>query len=77
MIGTVEASLIRQYKPIWNNTIDGFGNHTPGKGRFKQAKSDWDVLHPGRKWAGLCTGKAASKSEVEQKVKEYFNGMDE
>lgn len=77
MIGTVEASLIRLYKPIWNNAIDGFGNHTPGKGRFKQAKSDWDVLHPGRKWAELCTGKAASKSEVEQKVKEYFSGVDE
>lgn len=76
MIGTVEASLIRQYKPIWNNMIDGFGNHTPGKGRFKQAKSDWDVLHPGRNWAAKCTGKASSLLEVEQKVKDYFNVHD-
>lgn len=76
MIGTVEASLIRQYKPIWNTMIDGFGNHTPGKGRFNQAKSDWEVLHPGRDWAAKCTGKAASLLEVEQKVKDYFSVHD-
>lgn len=73
MIGTVEAALIRFYTPIWNNTIDGFGNHTPGKGRFQQAKSDWDVLHPGREWADKCTGKGSSIEEVERKVKDYFN----
>jgi hypothetical protein len=28
--------------------VDGFGNHDPGKGRYKQARSDWDVIHPGR-----------------------------
>lgn len=73
MIGTVEASLIRHYKPIWNNTIDGFGNHTPGAGRFKQAKSDWDIIHPGREWAKKCTGVSSTKEEVELKIKEYFN----
>lgn len=72
MIGTVEASLIRHYKPVWNSCIDGFGNHTPGAGRFQQAKSDWDVIHPGRKWADECKGKAASKEEVEMKIKKYF-----
>ena len=73
MIGTVEAALLRFYTPIWNNTIDGFGNHTPSKGRFQQAKSDWDVLHPGREWADKCTGKGSSIEEVERKVKDYFN----
>ena len=77
MIGTVEASLIRQYKPIWNFAIDGFGNHTPGKGRFKQAKSDWDVLHPGREWAEKCTGKPSSIGDVEQIVKDYFDKIHE
>ena len=48
LIGTVEAALIRTYQPIWNTLIDGFGNHDPGKGRYEQAKSDWDVCHPGR-----------------------------
>lgn len=72
MIGTVEASLIRQYKPVWNSCIDGFGNHTPGSGRFKQAKSDWDVIHPGREWAKKCTGKASARKDVELKLRNYF-----
>ena len=72
MIGTVEASLIRQYRPVWNSCIDGFGNHTPGAGRFKQAKSDWDVIHPGREWAKKCTGKASTKKDIETKLKDYF-----
>ncbi len=72
MIGTVEASLIRYYRPVWNCIVDGFGNHTPGAGRFNQAKSDWDVLHPGREWARKCMGKASEKKEVEEKVKRYF-----
>ena len=58
LIGTIEAALIRQYLPIWNSTIDGFGNHDPGSGRYEQAKSDWDVLHPGRHWASKCKGKS-------------------
>lgn len=72
MISTVEAALIRQYTPLWNSTIDGFGNHTPGKGRFRQAKSDWDVLHPGRAWAAKCTGEAATLSKVNEKVTKHF-----
>jgi hypothetical protein len=27
LIGTVEAQLIRRYRPLWNTIIDGFGNH--------------------------------------------------
>lgn len=54
LIGTVEASLIRHYLPIWNCLVDGFGNHDPGKGRYEQAQSDWDRLHPGRRWASKC-----------------------
>ena len=34
MIGTIEAALIRCYTPVWNSSIDGFGNHDPGKGRY-------------------------------------------
>jgi hypothetical protein len=46
-----ESLLIRQFRPLWNVTIDGFGNHDPGSGRHKQQRSPWDVLHPGRSWA--------------------------
>lgn len=73
LIGTVEAALIRYYTPVWNSAIDGFGNHDPGKGRYNQAKSDWDVLHPGRVWANKCTGKSASLCEVENKVRNFMN----
>jgi hypothetical protein len=46
-----ESLLIRQFRPLWNVAIDGFGNHDPGSGRHRQQKSPWDVLHPGRSWA--------------------------
>jgi hypothetical protein len=51
MIGTVEAALIKWKTPLWKSFLDGFGNHDPGKGRYQQSKSDWDVVHPGRPWA--------------------------
>ena len=64
LIGTVEAALIRSYKPIWNSLIDGFGNHDPGSGRYEQAMSDWDVCHQGRSWAKKCNGKHNAKSKL-------------
>jgi hypothetical protein len=75
MIGALESALIRQYNPLWNTVVDGFGNHTPGKGRWDQAKSEWDVLHPGRDWAEKCKGKAVSKRTVVAKVKKYMDGL--
>jgi hypothetical protein len=48
-----ESMLISRYQPVWNFVLDGFGNHDPGKGRYNQQKSAWDVLHPGRPWANL------------------------
>ena len=72
LIGTVEASLIRYYKPIWNIKIDGFGNHDPGSGRYNQAKSDWDIIHPGRTWAEKLKGDSPNQNIVEEKVVEYF-----
>ncbi len=75
LIGTVEAALIRQYKPLWNVILDGFGNHDPGSGRYEQTKSDWDVLHPGRPWADRCKGKPTKKSELTSIVNEYFRDV--
>lgn len=72
LIGTVEAALIRLYKPIWNTVIDGFGNHDPGKGRYNQAKSEWDTLHPGRAWADKCMGTAPDLGAIRAKVQQYF-----
>ena len=72
LIGTVEAALIRCYTPVWNSSIDGFGNHDPGKGRYNQAKSEWDILHPGRPWACKCKGESPALADVESKVREYL-----
>ena len=46
-----ESLLIETFNPLWNRLVDGFGNHDPGKGRYNQMRSAWDVLHPGRPWA--------------------------
>ena len=47
-VALAESALIGAYAPVWNGTIDGFGNHDPGKGRAAGRISRWDVLHPGR-----------------------------
>lgn len=73
MIGTIEAALIKLNKPLWNTNMDGFGNHTPGKGRFEQAKSDWDVIHVGREWADKCNGIPTELGEVMKNVKKHFD----
>lgn len=64
MIGTLEASIIKWKKPLWNSFLDGFGNHDPGKGRYEQAKSDWDVVHPGRAWAKKCKGATPLRKDI-------------
>jgi len=73
MISAVEAALIKLKLPLWNVVIDGFGNHTPGKGRFEQAKSDWDVIHPGRDWANKCNGQHNEASAILDRIKYYFS----
>lgn len=50
-IPLAEQLLITSFHPAWNKLIDGFGNHDPGKGRREQLNSEWDTIHPGRRWA--------------------------
>ncbi len=69
LIVPIEAGLIRRFKPIWNSVVDGFGNHDPGSGRYDQAKSAWDVLHPGRPWAAKLKGRAPDQQAVIESVK--------
>ena len=76
MIGTIEAALIKLNRPLWNSAMDGFGNHTPGMGRFEQARSDWDVMHPGRPWAARCKGKPKNdKKAVLENIKKHFGSL--
>jgi hypothetical protein len=72
LIGTVEAALIRKYQPLWNTLLDGFGNHDPGKGRYEQAMSDWDVCHPGRLWAKKCRGRHSDREKLVKNIAEFM-----
>ena len=71
LISTVEATLIRTYNPLWNAVVDGFGNHDPGSGRYNQARSEWDVLHPGRSWANRLTGRPPRLEEILAKTQQH------
>lgn len=75
MIGTIEAALIKLNRPLWNTTLDGFGNHTPGAGRFDQAKSDWDVIHEGRSWAPKCRGVHNEREQLLAHIKRHLNEL--
>lgn len=68
LIGAIEAGLIRKHSPIWNCLIDGFGNHDPGSGRYNQAPSEWDVLHPGRSWVSKLTGQPPNVTSIRAKL---------
>ncbi len=59
-----ESLLIDRFSPIWNTLIDGFGNHDPGSGRRNQARSRWDVLHPGRVWADRLRENDSNAQEI-------------
>jgi hypothetical protein len=72
LISTVEAELIRRYRPPWNTVVDGFGNHDPGSGRYNQAISEWDVLHPGREWATRLTGVPPQLKTIIEKVNRHL-----
>jgi Eco29kI restriction endonuclease len=75
MIGTIEAALIKLNQPLWNAALDGFGNHDPGRGRYEQAKSDWDVIHPGRPWAERCQGRPKGESVILSNIERHLKCM--
>ncbi len=51
-ISLAERFLLNHFRPLWNTVLDGFGNHDPGRGRANSARPRWDIMHPGRPWAG-------------------------
>jgi hypothetical protein len=71
-----ESLLISKFAPVWNTTVAGFGNHTPGRGRDKTMKPRWDELHPGRKWAAkLKSNPAAPAAVVAQEAEDYLRAF--
>ncbi len=65
-----EALLIEMFPPLWNVLVDGFGNHDPGKGRYNQQRSAWDVIHPGRPWAARLQPNKKSPQQIIEQVQE-------
>jgi len=75
LITAVENAVIRRYRPLWNSIIDGFGNHDPGSGRYNQAPSEWDTLHPGRSWAEKLTGQSPEWARIIEKIRQYKDSL--
>ena len=71
-IPLAESLLIERFEPLWNQVMDGFGNHAPGKGRYEQKMSQWDSIHPGRSWATRLKQLDISESELKNNVKEFI-----
>jgi hypothetical protein len=67
-----ESLLIAKFTPLWNSEVDGFGNHTPGKGRYEGLRPRWDVLHPGRAWAENCAERLETQVEIIRDVEVFF-----
>lgn len=67
-----ESLLIAKFAPIWNNIVDGFGNHAPGKGRHEGKRPLWDVLHPGRAWALKCAARDETPAQIEAQVRNFL-----
>lgn len=67
-----EALLISTFNPVWNQLIDGFGNHDPGAGRYNGLRPLWDVLHPGRHWAEKCKSRTETVEDIGQKIIDFY-----
>lgn len=65
-VPVAEQWTIRQYSPLWNQIVDGFGNHDPGTGRHGTAISVWDTLHPGR--TASWTANLVSRSDTPEQI---------
>lgn len=72
MIATVENVLIREYAPLWNSEIDGFGNNDPGVNRYDQILAAWDTLHPGRSWEQKWRGPRLEIDTLQARVRTYL-----
>lgn len=67
-IPLIENLMIARFAPIWNNPVEGFGNHDPGAGRYNGLRPRWDVLHPGRPWADKCKQRSETAEGISGEV---------
>lgn len=71
-----ETLLIQTYAPVWNQIVEGFGNHDPGAGRHAGKRPRWDVVHPGRAWALKCAERKEGVEEILAKVAAHLATSD-
>jgi hypothetical protein len=67
-----ESLLIARFSPLWNNLVDGFGNHDPGKGRHAGLRPRWDTLHPGRAWADRLQTRDETAIAIQREIREVL-----
>lgn len=70
-----EALVIQRFKPLWNQFVEGFGNHDPGSGRYGGMRPIWDQLHPGRAWAAKCKPPKMPEKEIITLVNTYMKNL--
>lgn len=70
-----EAFVIQKFQPLWNQIVEGFGNHDPGAGRYQGKRPLWDELHPGRSWAAKCQATKITMPELLAKVDTYMQTL--
>ena len=66
-----EQALIKQYKPVWNSCLDGFGKHHQGGRRSATERSWWDTLHPGRPWTAEET-QVKTAADASKRVRDFW-----
>ncbi len=67
-----ESLLIAKFSPIWNQLMDGFGNHAPGRGRHAGMRPRWDVIHPGRRGFEQLAQRPESAELIASEVLAYL-----
>lgn len=70
-----ETLVIQRFQPLWNQVVDGFGNHDPGAGRYKGMRPPWDELHPGRSWAIKCQPPKLTRIQILDEVDSYMANL--
>jgi Eco29kI-like restriction endonuclease len=71
-IPLAESLLISMFIPLWNSSLDGFGNHDPGAGRYNQQRSPWDEIHPGRSWAARLRPNLRPQTDILQRIESFW-----
>jgi hypothetical protein len=72
-----ETLVIQRFQPLWNQIVDGFGNHDPGSGRYEGKRPPWDELHQGRAWAAKCRPPRLSREQIIARVDDYMAALKE